>query len=457
MSVESTPDAPSPGIPTEEEVRRILVDRIDSRGQSVGIAVGLVAGSLRRVVAWGRVARGDADPVSGDTIFELSSVTKVFTATLLADMAERGEVALAMPVSACLPATVKVPRRGDREITLIDLATHTSGLPRLPTNMPMTNPRDPYDGYGVGELYEFLATYELPRDIGADYEYSNLGYGLLAHALALRAGIDYEDLLRARICAPLGLGSTAVRLADDQRRRLAVGHNDRLEAVEGWDYGVMAGAAALKSTVHDQLRFLAAQLGHFPSPLASALPTLLSMRRRAAAANVETALGWHVVTHGGQEIVMQGGITGGYSSFLGYLPATGLGVVVLSNAMSLAGPRPGVDDIGMHLLVREFPLNPPPKPRTPIAVPGEALEAYVGDYELDNGSQVHVTREDDRLRMQVRGRLRVELVPEGADRFFTSVGGAEVDFGRGDAGAVIGLRLREDGIERNAKRMNCAQ
>ena len=191
-------------VPPDSEIRKILVERIDTFHQGVGIVVGVIEPQGRRVVAYGSLNQGDSRPLNGDTIFEIGSVTKVFTSLLLSDMVQRGEVALADPVAKYLPADVKVPERGGRVITLVDLSTHTSGLPRLPSNLLPKDPANPYADYTAEQLYQFLSSYQLTRDIGSQFEYSNLGGGLLGHALARRAGMDYEALVRSRISGPAG-------------------------------------------------------------------------------------------------------------------------------------------------------------------------------------------------------------------------------------------------------------
>ena len=159
-------------IPPDSEIRQILVDRIDKDRQSVGVVIGVIEPAGRRVVAYGSLDKGDKRLLDGDTIFEIGSVTKVFTSLLLADMVQRGEVALTDPVAKYLPPGVKVPERGGRQITLQDLATHTSGLPRLPSNLNPKDPANPYADYSVDQLYQFLSGYQLTRDIGTQYEYS---------------------------------------------------------------------------------------------------------------------------------------------------------------------------------------------------------------------------------------------------------------------------------------------
>src|SRR5262249_38746339 len=155
----------------------------------------------------------------------------------------------------------KVPEFGGKKITLVDLATHTSGLPRLPSNMAPKDPNNPYADYTMEQLYQFLSGYALTRDIGSKMEYSNLGVGLLGNALARRAGMDYETLMRTRIAAPLKMDDTRVALSAAMKDRLAKGHNDVREPAANWDVPVLAGAGAIRSDARDMLQFVAAHLG----------------------------------------------------------------------------------------------------------------------------------------------------------------------------------------------------
>jgi CubicO group peptidase (beta-lactamase class C family) len=280
-------------VPPDSEIRRILADRIDGVWKGVGIVVGVIEPKGTRVVAYGSLDKGGKRPVGGDTIFEIGSVTEVFTSLLLADMVKRGEVALADPVAKYLPEGVKVPERGGRRITLEDLATHTSGLPRLPSNLKPANPANPYADYSEERLYEFLSTYKMWRDVGSGFEYSNLGGGLLGHALARRAGMSYEALVTSRIAQPLHMRSTGITLSAEMKARLAVGHNDRLAAVPNFDYQALAGTGALRSTANDLLVFVAANLGYAKSPLAPAMAAMLKVRRPTTIPGTEMAsAGW---------------------------------------------------------------------------------------------------------------------------------------------------------------------
>jgi D-alanyl-D-alanine-carboxypeptidase/D-alanyl-D-alanine-endopeptidase len=160
-------------VPGTDEIREILVKRIDQQKQAVGIVVGVIEPAGRRVVAYGKLANGDPRTLDGDTIFEIGSVTKVFTSLVLADMVNRKEVALDDPAAKYLPENVKMPERNCKSITMVDLCTHTSGLPGLPSNLKLKD-LNPYGDYSVDDLYQFLSGYELPRDPGSEFKYSNL-------------------------------------------------------------------------------------------------------------------------------------------------------------------------------------------------------------------------------------------------------------------------------------------
>ena len=444
---QSLPNSP---VPPDTEIRKVLAERIDTFHQGVGIVVGVIEPQGRRIVAYGALNQGDARPLNGDTIFEIGSVTKVFTSLLLADMVQRGEVALSDPVAKFLPADVKVPERGGRLITLLDLSTHTSGLPRLPSNLQPKNSANPYADYTVEQLYQFLSTYQLTRDIGSQFEYSNLGGGLLGLALARRAGMDYEALVHSRITGPLGMNCTGITLTPEMKARLAVGHNEKLAATSNWDLPTLAGAGALRSSVNDMLTFLAANLGYVKSPLAPAMASMLAVRRTTGNPSTgEIGLGWLIVKPSSEEIVWHNGGTGGYRSFVGFEPKIGIGVVVLSNTFTAAG----IDDIGMHLLDSHAPLLPPPKEHKEITVDPKLFDGYVGQYQLAPNFILTITREGDRLFAQATGQPKFQIFPESEHDFFLKVVDAQITFETDSTGRAISLTLHQNGANVPAKRV----
>ncbi|HYK05188.1 MAG TPA: serine hydrolase [Thermoanaerobaculia bacterium] len=424
-------------------IRKILVERIDRRQASVGIVVGVIDPSGRRVVSHGNFAKGDERTLGGDTVFEIGSVTKVFTALLLADMVARGEVALSDPVGKYLPAEVKVPK-----ITLEQLATHTSGLPRLPSNLAPKDGNNPYADYTVAQLYEFLSTVPA-RDAAAQYDYSNLGAGLLGHALARRAGTDYETLVRTRILTPLGMKSTSITLDPAMKERLVPGHNAEMKPAANWDIPTLAGAGALRSTGNDMLTFLGAAMGLTKSPLAAPMASMLAARRPIGEPGHEIALGWHLYTSGEREIVWHNGGTGGYRTFAGFDPKSRTGVVVLSNAST----GEGVDDIGRHLLVPSLPLLPAPKERKEVAVDPKLLDRYVGRYQLAPNFILDITRDESRLYIQATGQPRFELFPSGEHEFFLKVVDAQLTFTTPPEGRATSVTLHQNGASQPARRL----
>lgn len=440
--------APETAAPSDADIRQILVDRIDLQHQSVGIVAGVIGPEGRRVIAYGHMEKGDTRPLNGDTIFEIGSVTKVFTSLLLADMVQRGEVALDDPVTKYLPPVAKMPQRNGRSITLVDLATHTSGLPRLPTNMSLV-PSNPYADYSVEQLYQFLSTYQLSRDIGSQYEYSNLGGGLLGHVLALRAGMTYEALVESRISTPLGMNRTRITLTPEMKARLAAGHDAALETVENWDMPTLAGAGALRSTADDLLAFVAANLGYTKSPLAPAMAAMLKVRRPTGQPGLEVALGWHIFTAGGKEIIWHNGGTGGYRSFIGFDPKARVGVVVLSNAKTEAG----VDDIGRHLLDPSVPLLTP-KEHKQVAVDSKLFETYLGRYQLAPDFIITITREGDHFFEQATGQPKAEIFPESERDYFLKVVDAQITFVTDSNGRATELILHQGGLDQHAKRID---
>jgi serine-type D-Ala-D-Ala carboxypeptidase/endopeptidase len=445
--------SPPPGyrLLSDADITRIIRERIDVQHQGVGIVVGVIDAQGRRIIAHGNLdSAPGAPPVAGDTVFEIGSATKVFTSLLLADAVQRGEVALTDPVARYLPPDVKVPERNGRQITLEDLATHTSGLPRLPSNLAPKDATNPYADYSVPQLYGFLSSHQLARDIGSKYEYSNLGAGLLGHVLARRAGVDYETLVRTRVLEPLGMTSTAVTLPDALKRRLAIGHNGQRVRVPNWDLPTLAGAGALRSTADDLLTFLAANLGYTRSPLSPAMAAMLAARRPTGTPGLEIALGWHILASpAGGEIVWHNGGTGGYRSFIAFNPKERTGVVALSNVSTPTG----ADDIGRHVLDQSFPLSAPPVVRKEIAVSPEVLERYVGKYDLAPNVVIAITREDARLFVQLTGQPKFELFASAEREFFLKVVDAQITFEMDADGRATRLILHQNGMHQPAKRV----
>jgi serine-type D-Ala-D-Ala carboxypeptidase/endopeptidase len=394
-----------------------------------------------RVFAYG--ASGTARPIDANSVFEIGSITKTFTAAILADMVAKGEVKLDDPVSKYLPPSVRIPSRNGREITLVDLATQSSGLPGMPTNFKPKDMTNPYADYSEQLAFDFLSSYELTRDIGVKYEYSNLGMGLLGITLSHRAGTSYAELVQRRVLDPLKMTDTRIALTPSMRERLALGHDAKGNVVSNWDIAGLEGAGALRSTVTDMVKYLAANMDLTSRPLGPTLATTHTKRHDAGSPNLNLGLAWHILTTPfGGEIVWHNGGTGGYRTFTGFDPVRHVGVVVLTNSGISA------DDIGFHLVEPRMPLRPPAPPsaeRKDIALAPEVLDRYVGEYALAPEFHIVVTREGNALYGQPTDQARVQLFAEKEDEFFLKVVDAQIRFTKDPSGKVTGLVLTQGG------------
>ena len=330
---------------SDDTILAILKERVDVDQHGTGIVAGILDVSGRGLISYGRPDTPDERSLDGDTVFEIGSITKVFTALLLADMVQRGEVALTDPVARYLPAEAKMPERGGKAITLVDLATYSSGLPNMPGNLHPKDPANLFADYTLEQLYSFLSNYTLLFDPGLHYEYANLGFGLLGHALARRADQSYEDLVIARICEPLGLESTRITLTPSMRARKARGHDVHHRPTPEWVMPTLAGAGALNSTANDLFIFLENCLGRRNTSLAPALTMMLDTRRLGQPGMI-AALGWFISTQHSDEIVSHAGGTHGFSSFVAFSTISRRGCVVLSNGQDINN----FGQIGFHLL-----------------------------------------------------------------------------------------------------------
>jgi D-alanyl-D-alanine-carboxypeptidase/D-alanyl-D-alanine-endopeptidase len=424
--------------PSDDEIQALLADQIDAQHKSVGMVIGIITPEGRRVASRGSTSERDGRPVDGDTAFEIASVTKVFTALLLTDMRQRGEVGLDDPVAAYLPAEVRVPQRKGRQITLVDLATHTSGLPPQPPDLSgLDDPAAPT--YSAEQLYSSISTYRLIRDIGSEWEYGNLDIALLGHALARRAGTDYQSLVRARVTGPLHLSRTSTVEAA-LGPNVAVSHDSDLRPTRRLALGALAPAGAMFSSANDLLTLLGACLGIVQSPLALALdamvatrrpmrPPMLAMLRRywptilrmalsrprqgrtpaAVFSRAEQALGWYVIGRDAEEIVVHDGAGPSCAASIAYDARTRTGVVVLSNTGMM------VQDISRHLLWRESPLAPP---RKEVTLEPAVLDRYVGEYQAATSPTFVVLRERDRLFVRIPYMATLPLRPESEHDFY---------------------------------------
>ena len=330
-----------------------------------GVTIGVSEHGKRHVFTYGAV--------KADSVFEIGSVTKTFTGLVLAQMVAQKKVRLDEPVRALLPAgTVAAPASG-AEITLVDLSAQRSGLPRLPDNLKPADLNNPSADYDAKLLYSFLGSHGVGLPAKPEVGYSNLGVGLLGHALAARAGSTYEALLRKEVTGPLGMRDTALTLTPSLRARFAAGHDGEHKPAQAWDGGVLAGAGAIRSTAADMLTYLEAQLhpDHLPAsaratPEGKTLPAAIAASHEIqgdAGDGMHIALNWFRFDETGS--FWHNGATGGYSAFAVFNPEKDFAVIVLSNTS--AGESNFTDSLGQHVVQRL--TGAPPVSLAPVAAP----------------------------------------------------------------------------------------
>ena len=350
----------------DEIIHAILRQRIEVDKRAVGMAVCVVTPDRERLVAHGCERLGEGCPVTSETVFEIGSITKVFTALLLADMARRGAVGFDDPVARHLPGDFHLPALDGRSITLADLGTHTSGLPRFPpfVGTPFSSAwLEALAQFSEGDFKAWLADVHPQRRAGTAWEYSNAGYALLGMALAHRGGRPYEELLQTRLIDALGLHGTAFRPSAMMKARLAEGHDPALKPSPPLDLGIFTAAGGLLSTPRDLSRFAAVILAGSGARIAQDNRLLLTVQRAAPPIGGMQALGWEVLDAPGGAFVSKDGVTLGQTASMVFEPDRPRAIIAFSNTQpDLSNSTPsgggvGAADIARHLLRRQIPLG----------------------------------------------------------------------------------------------------
>ncbi len=426
--------AQSPVVP--EDVKTTVRQRVDY-GYCPGIVVGLRNTNGSAYFTYGSTDLDGGPAVDENTLFEIGSVTKVFTTTLLADFAERGQLELTNAIQLYLPEGIEAPTRAGRAITLTHLASHTSGLPSMPANLVVTDGNNPFAGYSEQPMYEFLDTYTLTRNPGASYEYSNYGMGLLGRLLARQAGSSYEELVVQWIANDLGLADTRIHLSADQQARLAHGYSGVLP-IPPFEMTALEAAGDLRSTASDLLTFLAANRGWLATRLQPAMTEAQRSRYSTPTPGLSIALGWHLYSLNTGTAVWHDGATIGHRAFVGFLRnGTTLAVVLSNSDYDAAG-------IGFHLLDASVPLG---TVRRPATVSELTLRHYVGRYERgsDDFFTIGMLRGCLTLHYAADQGRGFTLYPNGDNHFYLTFLEASGTFATNSTGQATALVWTQSG------------
>jgi CubicO group peptidase (beta-lactamase class C family) len=409
--------AQAAGLPADADIRSLLEQHVQAMAGpegGMGIVVGVLDEKGPRVVAYGDTGGATRRPLNGDTVFEIASVSKVFTALLLADMVRSGDLSLTDPVAKHL-------RDSDGlSMTLADLATHTAGLPFMPADLSSLL-EAPASRVSRKELYAFIAAQPASDGVGSRWSYSNLGYWVLQEVISARAGADFEQAMQRRVLTPLGLRSTSVTWSPELKARGATGHDAALRPAPDIAslsvFNLMPAAGSMVSTPNDLLEFLDVAIGYEDSKLTPSIAALLQTRRPAG--GHEQALGWMIIGAGEDAIVFHDGASFGFSSSLAWQPQRRVGVVVLANQTTAAA------GIARHLLQPGTPLEKPKRARrTQITLDAAILDRYVGRYDMGEEGVVVIGREGALLTIELPdswGLPKLQLHAEKEREFFATL------------------------------------
>lgn len=297
------------------------------------LAVGLISGADSFSYGYAKKSSVELPVPTDKSIFEIGSLTKTFSATLLAKLVNEGRVDANDPVSQYLPDSIPLLQYNGKPITLMHLVNHSSGLPRLPLNILLSSNRsDPYSHYDKKALFYYLKSVKLRREPGTVYEYSNLGMGLLGVVLEDISGKLYETLLVEHIAGPLKMNYTRQHISPEH---MVPGFNALDQPTPVWNFQALAAAGCLRSCIADLLLYTKAQLRPPTNALGKAIE--LTQQSSFKQGHSEVAMGWHVLTIRENQYLVHEGQTGGYSSIIVFNRATQNAVVILVNGIASPG------------------------------------------------------------------------------------------------------------------------
>ena len=433
------------------KVRKLAAAYVE--GDAINSAViGVIDGDTEFVLGVGQISKKDTRTPDRNTVFEIGSVSKVFTGILLADAIERGVVTADQPADDLLPEGVSMPifsKKPDRKITLSDLSTHVSGLPRLPDNLDLMA-ANPYANYTANDLFDFLKTHKLKREPGTVDVYSNLGVGLLGVLLSRKQKLDYESLLRKRISEPLQMADTSITLSKDQSNRLAPPHDGSLTRPPNWEFDALAGAGAIRSTAGDMMKFLRANLNPPNGDTGKAIE--LAFTRQLESKGVgSSAMGFGWLINSGTNTHWHNGGTAGYHSIVFVNRKQKRALVILSNTSTTE-----IDQLGSQIMALLSGQDVQPKKfRKTIDASPKICARYVGRYKLNEAMMFEIAyanAEKTLLTVQLAGQSAIPIYPESETLWFTKAVKADIEFAVDESGKCTALTLIQAGLKQRAEK-----
>jgi CubicO group peptidase (beta-lactamase class C family) len=384
-----------------------------------------------------------------DTLYEVGSITKVFTGLLLADAIVRGEVNSETKLNTLLPASYQMEGKDTHAITLEMLSTHSAGLPRQPKGIDTSNFRTPYENYNEAHLWSDTQLVQPVFTPGERSEYSNFGGGLLGAVLARNAKTSYEQLLKSRIVSPLGMTSTKIKLSQADRKLLAPPHTSKLEPWQNWEFDALAAAGGVRSTLADMLRLADAFLNgtEVKGTLDDAIA--LAWQKQDVTKPIVPGgqcLGWMVAGDG--QTRWHNGQTGGYHSVIFINRRSKTAVVVLANASN-----PIVTAIGEAVIRQVAVSRPGANIKKTIRLPVADLKRCEGTFAATRGMVLRIEVQQGRLFVVPQGQGMDQLYPTSRNTFISKRAPIEVEFTFDEQLLATEIAVRQNGRTLNAKRV----
>jgi len=422
-------DAAIPG-----ELLKAAQERVEA-GHYQSLIIGVREGDAVSWTSYGRT-HPNGPPPEPDTLFEIGSLTKSFTAALLALAVEDDTLTLETPVSAILDKDSPLNRRLQEDVQLWHLATHVSGLPNTPDDLDPLDPNRLYEDYTARQLHDFLAGHPLATDPESQFTYSNLGYALLGELLQHHADESFESLLAQRLLTPLGLEDTQLHISPEQRDRLAPGFDYDLRQAPDWEMPAFQSAGALKSSPRDLLTWVHANLEGGDDGLGRALARLSTPHLSIGQNDRGMGLGWHLINGEQGLLAWHEGRTAGHASFAGFDRDRGRAVVILANTGN------SLRQLGLVALGAQ---ETAPPIREAATLDPRLGALYAGRYRMSPGFVVNVRLREEGLFIQAPGRPALRLYPLDNERFFTRGVDSEVIFEEDADGAISKLIIKTEG------------
>ena len=418
-----------------------------------GLSVGYIEGKYQGIVHLGSSSPAGKRP-DDVTVYEIGSVSKVFTSLMLADAVARGEIDLNAAADVANSAGIRLPSRDGRSIKWIDLSTHRSGLPRIPGNLPLTDLTNPYRDYDSKKAAAFLNHYELLRQPGDSQQYSNFGASVLGYLVAQKVGKSYQQLLRERIATPLQMTDCTVDLSDDQRKRLATPHDHFGSATPPWTFADLPGAGGIHATIRDMLRFAQAQLTPPAGKLGEAIELAWKQQRDADKSGSAMGLGWMIAGDG--QTRWHNGQTGGSRSAIFINREFHCAVVVLCNTAVMKE----VDQLAMLLLLKAAGRESKPEPSetsdkksSDLAIDAKLRRRLEGRYQLTPSFIFTVRDRDGHLMVSITNQPTQEVFADSPTRWSYRGVDATLEFKLNKTGPATSLILHQNGAKQTARRM----